>query len=77
MQAIADAHKATPYQIALAGSSRQDLFNRLNRSGEPLDAMRSGLPESCGVALGIDRLAMLALGKSSLTDVIAFDSSRA
>ncbi len=42
-----------------------------------LEAMRAGLPPCCGVALGVDRLVMLALGKQSIRDVIAFDSSRA
>ncbi|MDG2014241.1 MAG: EF-P lysine aminoacylase EpmA [Pirellulaceae bacterium] len=42
-----------------------------------LDAMRYGLPECCGVALGIDRLMMLAMGKSTICEVMAFDSRRA
>jgi len=40
-------------------------------------AMRHGLPDCCGVALGFDRLVMLALGKDSITDVIPFPFARA
>ncbi|CNI03285.1 lysyl-tRNA synthetase [Yersinia aldovae] len=35
-------------------------------------ALKQGLPDCSGVALGIDRLVMLALGAESLSDVIAF-----
>lgn len=42
-----------------------------------LEAMRYGLPRCCGVALGVDRLVMLALGKQSIREVMAFDSTRA
>ncbi len=42
-----------------------------------LDAMRAGLPTCSGVALGFDRLAMLALGKESLAEVTAFPHGRA
>ncbi|KAF7768849.1 lysyl-tRNA synthetase, class II [Pseudoalteromonas citrea] len=42
-----------------------------------LDALDYGLPACSGVALGIDRLIMLATGKSTIKDVIAFDIARA
>jgi lysyl-tRNA synthetase class 2 len=47
--------------------------------GAPLleDAMREGLPGCAGVALGLDRLVMLALGKTGISDVIAFPGERA
>lgn len=42
-----------------------------------LDALQYGVPACAGVALGIDRLVMLALGKNNLSDVIAFPVGRA
>ncbi len=62
----------------------QDNLNRI-RCGLPqqkidknfLDAMKHGIPTCSGVALGIDRLVMLAIGANSLSDVIAFPISRA
>ena len=37
-----------------------------------LDALSSGLPDCSGVAMGIDRLLMLALQKQSIQEVLAF-----
>jgi len=55
---------------------------RNNRRPLPADsrllaAMCHGLPPCAGVALGIDRLALLALGGESLGDVTAFPIERA
>lgn len=37
-----------------------------------LEALQSGLPESYGVALGVDRLVMVALGETALSSCMSF-----
>lgn len=41
-----------------------------------LQALAHGLPDCAGVALGVDRLLLLLLGKKQLADVLAFDAAR-
>jgi lysyl-tRNA synthetase class 2 len=41
-----------------------------------LAALEQGLPDCSGVALGIDRLLMLATGRTDIKDVLAFDWQR-
>jgi lysyl-tRNA synthetase class 2 len=42
-----------------------------------LAALEDGFPDCAGVALGVDRLAMLALGAEHIDDVLAFPFERA
>lgn len=42
-----------------------------------LEALKVGMPDCSGVALGVDRLIMLALGAETLSEVIAFTVDRA
>lgn len=56
---------------ALAGLPIQPIDEHL------LAALEHGLPDCSGVALGIDRLVMLALKATQIQDVIAFTTERA
>jgi len=42
-----------------------------------LEALKAGLPDCSGVALGVDRLVMLALQAETLAEVMAFSVDRA
>jgi lysyl-tRNA synthetase class 2 len=75
-------------ELASAAEQRrrftQDIAERRRRAlAEPtlderlLAALDSGLPPCAGVAMGFDRVAMLALGAARIEDVLAFAWSRA
>lgn len=42
-----------------------------------LAALEAGLPDCCGIAIGIDRLLMLLAGRDRIDDVLAFPIERA
>ncbi len=42
-----------------------------------LDALANGMPDCAGVALGMDRLLMIATGASDIASVVSFDITRA
>ncbi|HDZ0421650.1 elongation factor P--(R)-beta-lysine ligase [Klebsiella pneumoniae] len=56
---------------AARGLPQQPIDNNL------LAALEAGLPDCSGVALGVDRVVMLALGAESIGEVIAFTVDRA
>ncbi|CAJ0993399.1 elongation factor P--(R)-beta-lysine ligase [Pantoea sp. Nvir] len=62
--------KKDNYQRAVRGLPQYPIDNYL------LDALAHGMPDCSGVALGVDRLIMLALKANSLSEVIAFPIDR-
>lgn len=62
----------------------RDLDDRRGRSQAPvpmdepfLSALAAGMPETTGVALGLDRLLMIAVGATQIDQVLAFPVERA
>jgi lysyl-tRNA synthetase class 2 len=65
-------------RIRTSNAARQaDRKETLPEESRLLAAMQHGLPACTGAALGFDRLVMLAVGASSLSEVIAFPWDRA
>ncbi len=70
------AEQRCRFEVDLAERRRRGL-PELPVDERLLAALEHGLPECAGVALGVDRLVMLACGAASLADVIAFPVDRA
>ncbi|ODC02444.1 EF-P lysine aminoacylase GenX [Terasakiispira papahanaumokuakeensis] len=74
---LTDAHEQAQRFMADC-DARQQLGKPDVQADEALlEALNSGLPSTSGVALGLDRLIMLAAGASSLDEVTAFPIDRA
>lgn len=63
--------EADQQQRATLGLPQRPLEQRL------VEALEAGMPDCAGVALGVDRLVMLALGVDSLDQVVSFMHERA
>ena len=70
-----------PEQAARFEADRAERAKRGRPDRSPdrlfLDALAHGLPPCAGVALGFDRVAMIAAGARSIDDVVAFPAERA
>lgn len=76
-------HELTdPKQQLIRFKQDQNIRAQLNKPMMEIDthllaAMEFGMPECAGIALGIDRLIMLAVGAKNIQDVMAFPIDRA
>jgi elongation factor P--(R)-beta-lysine ligase len=74
---LTDAEELVSRNQTQQARRQQENRPELPSESQLLDAMTAGLPGCAGVAMGFDRLVMLALGATSLAEVIAFPSDRA
>ena len=76
-------HELTDPDIQLERIQADCEYRRTNGLMEiPIDfrlisALKAGLPDSAGVALGLDRLLMLMLGSHEIQEVVSFTTDRA
>ncbi len=68
---LCDSHELLKRNQHVNQLRKMDGNRALPNESRLLDAMRTGLPACSGVALGIDRMLMVATDSKSLTDVIA------
>ena len=71
-----------PWEQRLRFESEQATRRREGRCVPPIDerflaALAAGFPDCAGVALGVDRLLMIAVGAGHIDDVLAFPVERA
>jgi lysyl-tRNA synthetase class 2 len=71
-QELTDADELSARMRRQADLRRSHGLSDLPTDSRLIAALRTGLPECAGVALGFDRLALWALGGNSLADVVAF-----
>ena len=71
-----------PAELRRRNEAQNEIRRRHSKEPLPVDsflleAMELGLPECTGVALGFDRLVMLALGAEAISQVVAFPGDMA
>jgi len=76
-QELTDAEELAERMRRQAELRRVNGLSELPTDSRLIAAMRIGLPECAGVALGFDRLALWVLGGNSVADVIPFPFGRA
>jgi len=74
---LLDADEFATRNLSVASQRTDDGKSPLPLNSRLEFAMRSGMPQSCGCALGIDRLILVALGLTSIDQVISFPIERA
>jgi lysyl-tRNA synthetase class 2 len=74
---LLDANELRRRQMEANAVRRADGRPELPETNRLLAAMDAGLPPSTGVALGFDRLAMIAAGANSIQEVFTFPTDRA
>ena len=74
---LLDAGELRRRNAAVNAQRQADGKAALPEPGRLLAAMEAGLPPAVGVALGFDRLVMLAAGTADIREVIAFPFDRA